>query len=364
MREFCGVRDHGRLLAGQLEREGSRCSTHWLDLDGDMGLRASRRRVLSWAAALPGELARERTRAVLLHYSVFAYSHRGVPLYTHPTVRALRSAGVPIVAVLHEVAFNWPERPAPRATLWAATQRLAARELVRASAALLVTADFRAEWLRSRVWLPSRPLRVAPVFSNLPPGAVHADGAPHAPVLGVFGWALGEETREVVLGALARLRGETGAELRLLGAPGEQSSSGAAWRQDAARHGVADALTFSGLQPAQDLAAELASADILLYVDPTGPAGRKGTLAAELAAGRPLIALEGRRTWPALAESGAALIVPRSAGALAAAAGGLIADDARREAMGPLAAGFYQREMAVERTAGAVRELLAETGRA
>ncbi len=357
-REFCGVRDHGRLLAAQLEAEGSRCTTHWLDRDGDAGLRASRRDVLKWTALLPGGLARERADAVLLHYSVFAYSHRGLPVFVRPVMRALGSAGVPTIAILHEVAFNWPERPAPRAVAWAASQRLAALELVRGSSALLVTADFRAEWLRSRAWLPRRPMRVAPVFSNLPPSAAHPAATP--PTLGIFGWALGEETRDVVLNALCRLRSQHTVELRLLGAPGEHSQSGQAWRADAARIGVSDAISFTGPRPAQELADELAHADVLLYVDPTGPAGRKGTLAGELAAGRPLIALEGRRTWPALAESGAATIVPRSADAIAAAAAELLADEGRREAMGALAAGFYQREMAVERTAAAVRELLRE----
>ncbi|HUA11753.1 MAG TPA: glycosyltransferase [Solirubrobacteraceae bacterium] len=356
-REFCGVRDHARLLTAQLEREGTGCATHWLDLDPLAGLRASRRRVLDFDAALPATLARERTRAVLLHYSVFAFSHRGLPLYVHPTVGALRRAGVPVVAILHEVAFNWPERPEPRAIAWAASQRAAAFDVVRASSALLATADFRAEWLRSRRWLPRRPIRVAPVFSNLPLSA-ERPAAGH--VLGLFGWALAPDARELVLGALAGVRRRLPVELRLLGAPGEESEGAASWRHDAERHRVADALSFSGALPAQELADELARADVLLYADPTGPAGRKGTLAGDLAAGRPLIALEGRRTWRALEESGAVIVVPRAADALAAAVLELFGDAPRREEMGALAAGFYAREMAVERTASAVRELLAE----
>jgi len=46
--------------------------------------------VNAWLARLVVKLEAERPDAVLLHYSVFSYAHRGVPLFVHPMLRALR----------------------------------------------------------------------------------------------------------------------------------------------------------------------------------------------------------------------------------------------------------------------------------
>src|SRR5882757_3591485 len=74
----CGVRDHAVLLADALSADGLSCSLHWLwRTQGSIG-RASAD-VRTWTDARAGQLERERADAVLLHYSVFALSHRGVP---------------------------------------------------------------------------------------------------------------------------------------------------------------------------------------------------------------------------------------------------------------------------------------------
>jgi hypothetical protein len=221
----CGVHDHATLLAGALELRGMSCSLHWLSKSGG-SLRASGAELRAWTRTLADELSRARADALLLHYSVFALSHRGVPLFVRPLLSALREPRLPLVTFMHEYAYPW-RLGGLRGVAWAATQRVALIDAMRASSAVVVSADPRASWLRSRRWLPDRPVSVAPVFSNLPPAGADA-GPVVADQLGLFGYAHEGVDAETVLDALALLR-EWGSPCRivLLGAPGRDSSAGA-----------------------------------------------------------------------------------------------------------------------------------------
>jgi len=243
--------------------------------------------------------------------------------------------------------------------MWAATQRAALVEVMRTSSAVIVTADFRAEWLSSRPWLPSRPIAVAPVFSNLPPSAAEPPPDRVVPVLGLFGYTLDPPTVSLVIDAVCRLK-QRGVRLQLmlLGAPGSSSSVARIWTEAAASRGVAQALSFSGTLSAQELSDALAGADILLYADRSGPASRKGTLAASLASGRPVIALEGRRGWQQLLDSDAALVVGRTPDALVGAVEALLVDRSARDALGARGGAFAEQAIGVARTAEVVRVLV------
>src|SRR5689334_2268241 len=87
----CGMRDHATMLRQALEREGGSCSMHWL-ARGAQSYSDSRKQVRAWANGLARELAQERPAAVLLHYSPFAYGHRGVPVCLHSVLGAIRRA--------------------------------------------------------------------------------------------------------------------------------------------------------------------------------------------------------------------------------------------------------------------------------
>ena len=165
----CGMRDHAVLLAAALEHENVRCTLHWL-WRGESSLRGCRAEFRAWTQTLAGELERARPEAIVLHYSVFSYSYRGLPLFVRPVLATLRATGLPVITILHEPAYPW-RLGGLRGKLWALTQRVALIGLVRGSAAVLVTAPFRAEWLASRPWFAQRPIALAPVFSNLPPPA-------------------------------------------------------------------------------------------------------------------------------------------------------------------------------------------------
>jgi glycosyltransferase involved in cell wall biosynthesis len=353
----CGVRDHAGLLADALARENVEAALHWLRRD-EQSLPTARAEVRAWTRRLALELERSRPDAVLLHYSVFSYSYRGIPLFVHPVLAVLNSARVPLVAMMHELVYPWMYA-GWRGNVWALTQRALLIDIMRSSSGAVVTADSRAEWLASRQWLPKRRVLVAPVFSNLPPPAAVALRDRPGRVIGLFGYSYQGAAVSLVLDAIRLLKSQgSDVQLRLLGAPGRSSPTGEAWLAAARTRTLTSALSFSEALPAQALSNALASCDVLLFGDAAGPSSRKGTLAASLASGRPVVALDGRNRWPKLLDAEAACVVLPTPQALADAIGALLADEDRGEALGARGRSFAEREMGVARSAEAVTTLL------
>jgi glycosyltransferase involved in cell wall biosynthesis len=354
----CGVRDHAVLLASALAEGGRSCPLHWLVRPGKT-LGAERADVRAWTQTLTRELQHTPPDALLLHYSVFAFSHRGVPVFVRPVLGAVRDRHVPLVTFMHEFAYPW-RLGGLRGKLWAATQRLALIDVVRASAAIVVSSDARAEWFRTRPWLARRQTVVAPVFSNLPAPAKRAPDGDRVARLGLFGYAHEGVAVDTVLDALRLLR-DDGEELELvlLGAPGRASSAGARWQQAAAERGLAGAVDFSGQLPAQDLSDELGRCTAILFAERGGPTSRKTTLAASLASGRPVVALDGRNSWPELLQAGAAVVVTADARSLGSALARLLADGEERARQGERGRAFAHRVMSVEQSARTVGDALA-----
>jgi len=363
MGAICGVRDHATLLAAALAELDVTCSLHWLSRE-QRSLRGSRAEMRAWGTRLAAELDAQQPDAILLHYSVFSYSHRGMPVYVAPMLATLRRTGAPIVTVLHEFVYPWG-LGGPRGLAWALTQRAAVIDVVRTSAALVVTSPSRVDWLVSRRWLPRRPMALAPVFSNLPAPVAPLASAQHAPRrIGLFGYAYQGVARGLVLDA-ARLLSMRGVDFRLalLGAPGPNSPAAAAWREQARVRGVGDRLEFAGVLPARELADALAACDVLLHAEPEGPTARKTTLAASLASGAPVVALDGPRRWQELLAAHAAAVVTPTPDAVAAAVARLLSDERMRAALGERGAAFAENAMGVRRSARAVARLLDELRR-
>jgi glycosyltransferase involved in cell wall biosynthesis len=352
----CGARDHAGLLAQALEQRGLSCAMHWLWRE-PTSLQGSRAEVGSWARTLPGELLRERPEAVLLHYSVFSYSYRGLPLLIHPVLRALRRSGIPILTVMHEFVYPWRAGDW-RGNLWALTQRAALLEVVSRSSGLVVTTEERALWFASQRWLARRPVVVAPVFSNLPPPSPESLPRHSGRLVGLFGYSYQGAALSVVLDAL-RLLADRGIELelRLAGGPGRSSPAGESWLAAATERGLGGSISFTGILPAAELSAALAECDVLLFADTPGPSSRKGTLAGSLASGRPVLALDGPQRWEAMIDAEAAEVTEPSAQALAAGLEGLLADGPRREALGERGRAFAEA-MGAGHSAEVVESLL------
>lgn len=357
LQRTCGVRDHAEILADALAAQNVSCTRHWL-LRDERSLRGSRAEIGSFIGGLPRALAEVRPDAILLHYSVFTYSHKGVPVFVAPLLSALRSSGVPVVSFLHEFVYPWGYG-GWRGVAWAVSQRAALVELMRRTRSAIVTDESRAAWLTSRRWLPTRPVLTAPVFSNLPAPSGSPRPQRTRPAIGLFGYSYQGAATAIVLDALDELQ-RTGidAELILLGAPGAASPAGESWQAQARARGVQDSLSFSGRLPAQSLSDELASCEVLLFADRAGPSPRKGTLAGSLASGRPVLALDGPRAWPALLSAQAVGLVESSAAALARRITMLLADAGEREALGTRGLAFARSEMSVERAAAVTRSAL------
>ena len=359
--QICGVRDHATLLSEGLGAAGVECSIDWLTRR-EPSLRGARAEVGAWAERLERDLRLERPDFVLLHYSVFAFAFKGVPLFVHPVTRALRRAGVPVLTIVHEAVYPWTIGGL-RGKLWALTQRALLIEVMRVSRGVLVTADFRVQWLDSRPWLAHRPLALAPVFSNLPSPREDARSEGADATIGLFGYSYEGAAVSLVLDGLALLREQfADAKLLLLGAPGRPSSASEAWELAARERGLERALSFTGKLAAQDLADALAGCAVLLFVNAGGPSSRKGTLAGSLGSGAPVVALDGPRRWSEIHDGEALRLVGADPRDLADAVAELLSDEEMRDALGARGRAFAERRMSVARTAEAVVGLLAQAG--
>jgi glycosyltransferase involved in cell wall biosynthesis len=265
-----------------------------------------------------------------------------------------------VVALMHELAYPW-RLGGWRGQVWALAQRAVLVDVVRACGAMVLTTDFRAEWLASRRWLPRRPLGVAPVFSNLPPPVSRPRPDRDRPAIGLFGYSYEERAISLVLDAV-RLLLDRGVhvQLALLGAPGRESALAETWLRMAGARRLTEALSFVGPLPAQGISDELAAREVLLFADTAGPSSRKGSLAGSLASGRPVVATDGPRRWSELVRADAARVVEPSASALAGAVAALLADEGAREALGTRGRAFAEQHMGVARSVKVVSGLLSE----
>jgi glycosyltransferase involved in cell wall biosynthesis len=356
--EISGMRDHAELLALALAQEGVSCAVHWLARE-QRSLAGARAETGAWASGLRARLERERPEAILFHYSPFAYSYRGVPLLLGSTLAALRGSRAPVVTFMHECAYPW-RMGGWRGKLWALTQRAALIEVMRASRAAVLTTDFRVQWLATRRWLPRRTLPLAPVFSNLPAPSPR-QRPQRGNLIGLFGFAFPDASAAIVLDALSLLhRRGIQARLLLLGAPGPASEAGEAWLQAARERELDSLLSFTGRLPAQELSDALARCDVLLSASLAGASSRKGTLAASLASGRPVLAVDGPRSWSELREHEALTLVAPAASALADALAATLADEARGDALGARGRAFAEDRMSLDHSASVVAALFEE----
>lgn len=351
--QICGVREYARILSEELRRLGRGVDTSWWERGDQKGRWTSTWGNLSrWRKDdLAQVLSRPERPVVVWHYSAFSYAIRGVPLFAPLWAWRLWRASGPVVVVLHELVYPWRRR-GWRGLVFAVTQRMALVAVMLAASGVVVTTEERARWLRGRRWLPRRPLVSVPVFSNVPAPDHVGRRPPGSPsVVGLFGYgspgmqpALVTQAAALVAGRMPSLR------LRLIGAPGRDSESGREWERAAAGAGL-DHLEFTGTLPPNELAEAIAATDVVVFPDECGPTSRKTTLAACLAAGRAVVALDGPQRWPALDQAGAVVVTRSTPEDLARELERLLRDDRGRRELERRAAAFYRERMAPERAA-------------
>ncbi len=277
----CGVRDHADLLAAELAGEGVRCSS-----TGSLASRAPRRRARAefsaWTrglrrgprsraprgdpAALLGLLLLPPRRAV-----VRAARLRGAAAHGPPAGRAAARVRLPLELRRARAARSGP-----------LTQRAALIEVMRASAAAIVTTDRARELAGLAALAAAAAVAVAPVFSNLPPpspGARRDDAG--AASIGLFGYAYEGAALELVLDALQLLRdGQPG----LAPAAARRARPGLARRRRRGAAGAAErGLEQASRSPAccrpRSSPTRSPAARCCCSPTPPVPRSRKGTLA-------------------------------------------------------------------------------------
>jgi hypothetical protein len=277
---------------------------------------------------------------IVVHYSVFAFGWRGIPLLAPLLAQRLRRGRAGVVLYAHELAFPFRRRGV-RGVVHAVSQRAVLPGLVRASDAIVVTTSARAVWLRSAWWLPGRPIFTAPVFSLVPVG----DTAHEAAVVGIFGYGgWGDAPADIVLGAARdALECIDGARIEMIGLPGTSGSIARQWIDAAERVGCT--LSFTGPLEPDELSAAIGSCTVMISADPEGPSSRKTSLAAVLALGKATIVLPGTEAWPELVASGAVRVVAPDRSDLAVALRELVTDASARSSLAESAQQFYGRHM-------------------
>jgi glycosyltransferase involved in cell wall biosynthesis len=179
-------------------------------------------------------------------------------------------------------------------------------------------------------------------------------------VAGVFGFGIEGSLARETMQAIADLRANgIDVSALLIGAPGETGPAPDRWRAAARKADVADGLAFTGVLPPDRLADTLAGSDVLLLPDPGGPSARKGTLAAGLALGCPVVAADGPERWERLVENRAVVLSGPSADGLSRSLAALLGDPRERRAQADRGAAFYRAWMAPHVIGEELRTLMA-----
>jgi glycosyltransferase involved in cell wall biosynthesis len=232
--------------------------------------------------------------------------------------------------------------------------------MLRVSSGALVTTDDRAVWLSTRFWLPKINVSVVPVCSNVPVPCGRQVRMTRN--IGVFGFGGESFSPAVVMQALARVASEDSRiQLVLVGSPGEESTQGRRWRRVALEVGCESHVSFTGVLDAERLQDVLLGIQVMVFPDVSGPTSRKTTLAAALACGKAIVALDGPQRWEGLVRA-KAVVLARDWEEVGAAISALYSDPALRGRQEKAALDFYREHMSEDVVAAKVQKFLAGIG--
>jgi glycosyltransferase involved in cell wall biosynthesis len=301
-----------------------------------------------------GLRAHRGPRRVLLQYVPHAFGARAMNVPLCAFLRSLREDEVWVL--FHEVAVPWGELREWKQNVIAAVNRWMARLLVARADRIFVTVPAWERLLR-RIAPACPPATWLPVPSNVPLEVPIAQvralreklgAAPGAAVIGHFGnHPYTTATVARAMGALL-LRDERRIAL-FIGRGGEAIARdlGADRRFD--RRVVA-----TGGIELREIATHLSACDVLVQPYGDGVSGRRTSLMAGLALGRPIVTNVGAQTESIWRESMAVSLVD-SDEALAAAADAVLNDPELAAGLGGRASALYRNRFALERTIEVLR---------
>ena len=294
---------------------------------------------------------------ILVQYVPQAFGRKGMNLPFCLWLASRRRCA--LWAMFHEVAYPYDWRQSPRHNLLALVTRAMASLVARAAQKIFVSIQAWEPLLTRLSFGRSRPVVWLPVPSNLPTKVCNAAVAAararsserSATIVGHFG-TFGSQVAKLMEAVLPPLlMADVNRVGMLLGRGSARFANGLVQicPQLNARLIVNDDCSN------ERAATHLAACDILVqpYVD--GASGRRTSLMAGLALGRPIVTNSGPLTETLWRDSQAVMLVSGAApSALVSAAQALLADAAGRTILGIRAAELYRSRFAIEHT---LREL-------
>jgi glycosyltransferase involved in cell wall biosynthesis len=351
-----GMRDYGELLAAELGRFGFDAGVRWVERPASGGARGvlrANRELLRVAEGGPPPAA------AVWNYTPAPLAVLGVPGPGVLLGRRLRRRGVRVVVVLHELAQPFGRAGIRSRLAWFA-QVAALVPVVAAADAVVATTESRARWIAPMARVLRARVAFVPVFANFAVGG-DVDGAGLAGdedfVVAVVDHGAEQAAVADVTGAVADIAGHGRVRLVLLGAPDRGSGSTARWLDAAAGAGLAD-VEATGVVTPDRYSAWLRRADVVVLPNRQGPSSRKGTLAAALAHGCAVVAVDGLLRWERLVAADAVLLAPPTRAGIAGALRRLRDDPSLRAAYADRARDFYGREQSLPRVAGDIGALV------
>jgi len=244
--------------------------------------------------------------SVLVQYTALAWSLRGFPWRILRVLKVLKSAGVRLGIVFHDVEPYRGSR---------AIDSLRRTLQIRTMNRVLLLADFAVFTvpLEKISWLATAPPKATfiPVGPNLPIPSLPLVGSDrqNVPTIGVFsitGGQQGARETELILGAVRHASQALGKlHLSVFGRHAEL-------RETHLRAGLKDLsveLSVEGVVEPERVVQKLSACDVLLFVR-GGISSRRGSAIAGIACGLPVIAFSGSETAPPITDAGVVLIPP------------------------------------------------------
>jgi glycosyltransferase involved in cell wall biosynthesis len=272
--------------------------------------------------------------------SALAWSARGFPLRFLRLLKVLKTAGMRVGVVYHDVEPFAGNRVIDR--LRRGAQLRTMREtLAVADVAILTVPAEKLSWIKNQ----SAKTVFIPVGANLPvsstaPSRAHIsnDGKLSIAVFGITGGAAGKEETENIVAAV-RFAAQRVKNLRLIVFGRNAQTAEANLRKALSDTDVE--LQMLGVLSAEDVVRTLTLSDVLLFV--RGPIStRRGSAIAGIACGLAVVAHEGSETAPPITEAGLALFSPQRKGDLSDALLRVLEDEHYR-------ASLAQRSLAAQR---------------